>query len=139
MIANRKNRVQAGHRILKDEAHFCAAHGLQVLRADFQQITPAQQDLPTAHICGGRRQQAQKRHHGHRLARPAFADDAQQFTRLQVKAYRIDRMNFTATGSKHRFKTPDIQNRDIKDWDITDWRGPIGHMTLPSVVIFPVW
>ena len=122
LIADGEHRVQAGHRVLKDETDPRAAHIAQVVVADLEQVAVAQHDLTTADFGRGRRQKPDQRHHGHRFARAAFADNAQKFTTPQMEADRVDGMNLAAAGAENGFQAPYIKDRCA----------PIGHRTLPN-------
>ncbi len=54
--------------------------------------------------------EADKRHHGHGFSGTAFAHNAKQFTRFQVKTDIVDRVNLPTSGFENGFEVLDIKD-----------------------------
>ena len=96
---------------MEDEADASAPNAAQLLVRATQQVHALEH-----HRCamdhGWRAwQQAQQRHHGDRLARPAFTDHAEQLARPELKAHAVDGMHISRAGFEAGTELRDLQNR----------------------------
>ncbi|KAG0926640.1 hypothetical protein G6F31_018318 [Rhizopus arrhizus] len=84
LVADGAQRVQGGHRFLKDHADASATQAAQGVRRQLQQVLPFPMDLSAAGVYAlGQQAQDGARRQG--LARPAFADHAHDFARVDAQ------------------------------------------------------
>ena len=85
LVADRPDRIEAGHRILEDHARSGAAHAPHLLVVQPQEVAPLEADLARADEAGRRWDQAQDAAAEDRLAAAGFADDAKRRGRWRVE------------------------------------------------------
>ncbi|MNT33597.1 hypothetical protein D3C72_1695330 [compost metagenome] len=86
LLADREDRVEAGHRLLEDHRNVLAANLAHLLFRKSQQVAPAKHDL----ALDAARFFIEKPHdgkRGHALARAAFADDRHRFARCNLETH----------------------------------------------------
>ncbi|MPL75522.1 hypothetical protein SDC9_21346 [bioreactor metagenome] len=83
LIADRHQRVERGHRLLKDHPHAGAAQPAQLAFGKRGDLAPGQPDRAGAVRALG--QEPHHRQRRHRLARARFADKAEDLARLKVQ------------------------------------------------------
>ncbi len=88
LAADRDDRVERGHRLLEHRADAAAAHLAQPLRAGAEQFFAQQ-----PHASGdrrARRQESERRHGRHALARAGFADERKDTTGREIETHPVD-------------------------------------------------
>ena len=95
LIADRENRVQRGHGLLK---YHCDISAADIAHGGFGQ----RQEVPLVQSGGARnepawwaRHQPQDRHSGNALATAGFADDGERFARVNLEGDVVDRASDT--------------------------------------------
>ena len=92
LIADGHDRVERGHRLLKDHRDVAAANVTQPRLADLDEILIAEANGTLLDPHMGLRQQPHDRARGQRLTRTAFADDTENLVRRQLQINRFDGM-----------------------------------------------
>ena len=87
-----KDRVQAGHRLLKDDGNLVAANFVHLLLGELGQIAPLEQDLAFGNIAVAV-QQLQDAHRRNRFAGTGLAHDPDRPARLQRIRHVVDRFD----------------------------------------------
>jgi len=116
-----EHRIQRCHRVLEHETDSRAANGSQSPVVGLEEILPLEQDLTVTDLGGRGGQEAEKRHHRHRLARTGFADNAQKLAGTEIETHGIDRMHLALPGPEHGLEIDDIKYG----------RSPVRHMESP--------
>src|SRR5205085_7701219 len=98
--ADCQDRVQRGHRLLKDHADIRAPNFPDLLAREPQQVAAVEEDLASRDAPGRIRDQAQDRQGPGGLARPALANDRDGLTALDRIRYPVDRGHDTRPGAK---------------------------------------
>ena len=89
-----KDRVQAGHRLLKDDGNLVAAYLVHLLLGELGQIAPLEQDLALGNIAVAV-QQLQNAHRGDGFAGTGLAHDADRAAGFQRIRHVVDRLDDT--------------------------------------------
>ena len=95
LVPDFKNRVQRGHRVLKDHGDVFPAEGKQLLLVQVQDVLFTKVDGPI-HNLADFRQQADDGGGCHALSAAGFSHDAQDFARRDGKADTVHRLNNAA-------------------------------------------
>jgi hypothetical protein len=89
LASDPQNRIERGHRILKNHRHLAAANRSHVIERKIHDVAPAQPDFATRET----HRRFQKPHHGqHRdaFSGPGFADKTQHLVGINVERYAIE-------------------------------------------------
>ena len=84
LVADAVNRVQAGHRLLKDHCHTVAHNGATVFFRQRQQVHAVKADAAAVDPHCGSTQQAHDRQRCQAFATAALANDAQGFIVIDI-------------------------------------------------------
>ena len=118
--ANRMQRIQRGHRLLKDHRDLAAAdaahlHALGVELDDIDRfgaaLLPAKNDLALDDFARRGLDQLHDRMRRDALATAAFAHDAQRLPVRQAEADTLDRLHHPLVGEEMRLQIADFQDR----------------------------
>ena len=90
LLANREDRIQRGHRILKDHRDVVTTHGAHLGIRKLQQIAVFEKNLAGDDL-SRRRNQTHDRKRRDRLAATAFAHQPQQLAAIEIETDAIDR------------------------------------------------
>ena len=85
LLFDRVQRVQRGHRLLKDHGHRGTAHFAQLCVGHFEHVPAAKEDFAGRITRRRQRQQADDRLRSHGLARARFANQRQRAALLQCE------------------------------------------------------
>ena len=96
--------------VLEDEADLAAAQVAHLARGHLPHLAPLVEDRAADHLGGRAGQQPHQRHHRHRLARAALADDPKQLAGRDLEADAIDRMHRAVAGREHRLEVGDLED-----------------------------
>jgi hypothetical protein len=107
--ADRKDRVQAGGRLLEDHGDFAPANGGQLARGQLEQVAAVEANGSRFDPCGGLGHQLQHAQGGDGLAAAAFTDDRQGFAGADRKAHAVNRFGDPRLGVKVRSEILDGQ------------------------------
>jgi hypothetical protein len=108
VICRPKDRVQRGHRLLKDHADVAAAHLADCLLRQPQQIAAAKYDLALGDPPGRVRDQAEDRQGASGFARPALADDCDRLAAIDRVRDAVNGRHDPGTGAKFGVQIPDV-------------------------------
>ena len=86
LLADRKDRIEGSHRLLKDHRDLVAAHLAHLLGIERQKLAPLQLDA-AFDAAGDLRQKPHDRKRGDAFARPRFADDRDRFTGRDIEVH----------------------------------------------------
>src|SRR6516162_5907620 len=84
-------RVERGHRLLKDDGDVLAAHASHLALAQLQQVAALEADRSRGMVCGRIGQELHDRQRGHRLAGARLADQRQSLAAPDVERDPVDR------------------------------------------------
>src|SRR5690606_20675124 len=109
LVADRKDRVECGHRILDHQRDPTTAIAPHFLLGLLEQIFAAENDLATDNPrwLGV---EADNRECRKALARSGFTNDPQRFPRMYMQRHPIDRASDAAVGEKMGLQVPDFEN-----------------------------
>ena len=96
LLADGVDRVERAHRLLEDHRDLAAAERAHPRLRQREQILPVEDDLG---LLGDLRPLGQEPHHrasGHRLARPALADDGDGLAAVDLEVHRAHRLDGAA-------------------------------------------
>ncbi|MNI08007.1 hypothetical protein D3C73_610300 [compost metagenome] len=110
LLTDLQDRVERGHRFLKDHADTVAANFLHVLERDGQKFLALEFNL-AGHAGVSGRQQAHDRHGRDAFAGAGFADDGNGFLRCDVEAHIFDDIAPLAADAESRVEVGDGENR----------------------------
>ncbi len=117
-------RVEGSHRVLEDHRDPVSPNAAHFLIAHFEDIVALEDDLAVDNLAGGRGDQAHEGERGDRLAAAGLADDAERFTRVQVKRDTIHGLDDAVLGEELRLEITDIDERTLSV--------PIGPLLTPG-------
>ncbi|MCY1529607.1 hypothetical protein D9M68_647620 [compost metagenome] len=112
LVAHAHDRVQAGGRLLEDDADAAAAHAAHRAFRQAVQVLAVQVDLP-AHDASGVRQQAQQRQRRHALAATGFADQRERLPPGDGQLQALDRMRHAAFAGDVHVQAANLQQRSL--------------------------
>ena len=124
LLANGKNRVERGHRLLKDHRDLIAPQAPQPCRRCLRQIFALEQDLPARNAPHGR-QQTHQRKRSHRLATAGLADKTDALAAFECEGNIIQNGNGAGTGGELNAEIADVQK-----WCVCSG---FCHATAPSI------
>src|SRR5260370_27710120 len=92
LLADRVDRVEAGHRLLKDHADLVAADAPHRLLVECHKvarhtIAPMEQDLAAGDVAGRGGDQPHDRERGYRLAASRLPNDCEPLARIDMDAH----------------------------------------------------
>src|SRR6266699_3354716 len=84
LLADREDRVQRGHRLLKDHRDLVAADVANLFVVELDEVVAVEDDLTRYDAAGRDRKQAQDAEGANAFAATALADDREGFTLVDV-------------------------------------------------------
>src|SRR5262249_14457259 len=110
LVADPVDRVQRGHRILKDHPDLVAAVVLHLGVRDIEQIGSAIEHL-ALEACIDAPSQAHERHRRHALPRPRLADDPEHLFGLELERDPAHGLHDSVLGREPDLEVPDVEQR----------------------------
>ena len=111
LVADRQNRVQRGHRFLKDHANVAPTDALHFRLRKFQQILTIEHHATVRNIGGLGRQQAHDRQSRNRFSRSAFAYNRNHFAGAHIVGHVLHSPDKAACRAKFDTQIFDLQDR----------------------------
>src|SRR4029077_9175550 len=106
-------RIERGHRLLEDHRDLLAAGLSHRFGRDVEQVDAAITNLARGDVARRLADQPHDAERGDAFAAAGFADHAERFARVDVKAYAIDGADHTPIGQEVRRKIPHVQEWNI--------------------------
>src|SRR5258708_2351073 len=104
-----EHRIEARHRILEDHSYVTAADLAQLGFIHLDEVFVLEDDAPVEDLGGRSWQQSEDRERRDALARATFADDAQGFAFVQVKAHAVNGVDVASAGLEMHFEVGDLE------------------------------
>ena len=98
LLADCHNRIQGGHRVLKDHGNSVAAHFLIFFVGVINQVSPLEKNLSIQDNPGGIWDQLHHRQRHSGFAGAGFANKAQHFTLFYLEIHSVDRLYVIRVG-----------------------------------------
>src|SRR5215510_8450629 len=92
LLANREDRVERGHRLLKDHRDLGAAHLAQLAFRHARDLMSGDADA-ALDMAAARRQETDQRAQGDAFARTGLAEDTEDAARLKTETDAVDRVH----------------------------------------------
>src|SRR5256886_330322 len=102
LIANRENRIQRGHRLLKDHGDLVAANLTHLLVVEFEEIAPLIENFATDDAFGRRGYEAHDGKRSHALAAARLSYEAERLAFTDLEAHAVDGAHLALRGEKRR-------------------------------------
>ena len=110
LLADSQNRIERGHRVLKDHRDLVAANPAHLGFALLRQAFAVECDS-VGGDGGGTRQQSHDRKRGDRLSGTGFADDSERLAGVKRERESVDGGNGAVFGSEDGTKIADLEKR----------------------------
>src|SRR6185312_14277389 len=108
LLADGVDRIQRRHWILKDHRDVVAANLAHLSVRQLQKILAVEGDL-SANNLPRRRNQSHDGKRGYRLTATRFANEPEQFTRVEIETHTVDRTHQPGTRRKMRLEIFDFK------------------------------
>src|SRR3990172_1900698 len=108
LVADGEDRIERGHRLLKDHRDLVAADLAHLLIFEPEQIPAAIEDLSADDFSRRRSDQAHDRKRSDALAAARLADQAEGFPFVDGKGHAVDSAHFTFGGEERRAQIFDV-------------------------------
>ncbi len=98
LLPDRQDRIERGHRLLKDHRDIAPAHLAHLVVGETEQVASLEQDAPVRNARGVLGQQAHDRERRHRLAAAGLADDGYDLAAVDAVGNAVDGVDGAARG-----------------------------------------
>src|SRR5262249_18189180 len=99
LLADGIDRIQGGHRVLKDHCDLPASKASHLFSVQFQKVA-ALKDYLAGYYLARRRNQSHNRKACHRLARAGFSNDSEGLAGRDRKAHPVNGPHYAGAGEK---------------------------------------
>ena len=111
LLADRQDRVEAGHRVLEDHRDLLAPQLPHVALRQGHEIQPVERDGAALDVPRGLWQQPHERQIGHALAAARLADETERLAGLEVERHPVDGEDRAFMGPEADDQVPDLEKR----------------------------
>src|SRR5262245_12603463 len=111
LVADGHDRVQRGHRLLKDHRDLVAADAADLMLREARQIPRLKLNFATDDAAGALGQKLHDRERGHALAAAGLADQTDRLAVVDVEAYAVNRPHFAVAREERRAQVADPEER----------------------------
>jgi hypothetical protein len=100
LVADGEDRIERGHRLLKDHRDLVAADFAHLLVVELQEIAPAIDNFTADDFSRRRLNEAHDRQRSHALAATRLTDQTESFALADLEAHAVDGAHFALGGKK---------------------------------------